>query len=112
MILHRGDPISGAILVQTLHQGQPGAILEKISSIGSSVSSVSSGSSGSSVSSGWIALGPDSKADDAARSAYIERRIHNDPDLWVVELDSAGGEEFSATGEFLLDFAALQHNSC
>ena len=106
MILHRGDPISGAILVQTLHQGQPGAILEKISSIGSS------GSSGSSVSSGWIALGPDSKADDAARSAYIERRIHNDPDLWVVELDSAGGEEFSATGEFLLDFAALQHNSC
>lgn len=71
-VLARGDATAGALLIQLAQRGVPGALLERTLDRSGAYA--------------WTPTGPD---DDAARAAYIARRRHSDPDLWVVELDSA-----------------------
>ena len=42
-----------------------------------------------------IESGP-SDSSDTGVTAYWRRRVQRDPDLWVIELDIAGGERFAA----------------
>jgi len=74
MVLAKGDATAGAILIQLANRGEAGALIER-----------TLGPEGYA----WRATGP---ADPAERSDYIARRRRNDPDLWVVELDSAQAE--------------------
>ncbi len=82
MILAKGDPTSGVILVQALEKGQFTGLFERMSDYaGGHVLS---------------RCGPDAGADPAALAEYIARRRRSDPDLWLVELDVADAERFAA----------------
>ena len=41
---------------------------------------------------GWQPIFPNGPADDAEAEAYIERSIKRDPDLWIIEVERADGE--------------------
>jgi hypothetical protein len=81
MMLARGDPMGGAILIIALERGANPRALER-------------------------GIGPDGRvallnwtppeADPDAITHYWQRRRCNDPDLWVVELDVPSVERFAA----------------
>jgi len=80
-VLHKGDPMAGAIAVILAERGARRCILERL-------------------------LQPDGDyawqstrrevADEAGFAAFLERRRRFDPDLWIVELDIASAERFAA----------------
>ncbi|OYY71929.1 DUF1491 family protein [Sphingomonas sp. 28-63-12] len=82
MVLAKGDPQAGAILVITCHKGKKFKVLER--AIGPS---------------GLVELmavsGP-AGDDPGPITDYWQRRRARDPDLWVVELDIADAERFAA----------------
>lgn len=78
MVLVKGDPTSGTILVQALEKGQETGFFERISDYA-----------------GGYRLAP-CGPDAADRPAYIERRRRSDPDLWIIELDVPEAERLAA----------------
>ena len=73
MILHRGDPDAGAVMVATLCRGDATGLFER-----------TLGATG-------YAVAPVGPADAADQPDYLARRRRADPDLWVVELEGNGG---------------------
>ena len=71
MVLAKGDATAGAILLQLADRGVPGPLLERQLGLDGYR---------------WREIGP---TDTGARDAYLARRRHGDPDLWIVELDHA-----------------------
>ncbi|WP_375391162.1 DUF1491 family protein [uncultured Sphingomonas sp.] len=77
VVLAKGDPQAGAVLVVARARGGPVRLLER-------------------------GIGPDGRpglidatpADDP--DSYIARRRSRDPDLWVIELDGADSERLAA----------------
>lgn len=87
MVLARGDPQAGAILVVTLERGRnPQAFERGIGPTGETQ---------------LMPVGPEAGSAEAELSAYWQRRRARDPDLWVVELDIPAAERFAA--ETILD---------
>jgi hypothetical protein len=80
-VLHMGDRDAGAILIQCLEKGQDSVILEPRSTLNGGRE--------------WVATGPDAKSDAAEQAQYFGRRIHNDPDIWILELDIAMAAQFA-----------------
>lgn len=77
-VIAHGDDHGGAILIECREQGRAGPLIERqFDGI-------------------WQAVGPESAADPDARTAYLERRRHADPDLWLIELDIADAPQFVA----------------
>jgi hypothetical protein len=82
MILAKGDATAGGILLVAYHKGtnprffEPGLGPDGMPAL--------------------IASGPQDIGDEAAVSAYWQRRRGFDGDLWVVELDIADAERFAA----------------
>jgi hypothetical protein len=74
MVLAKGDATAGALLIQLAERGEPGPLLERRLDLDGAYR--------------WSPTGPD---DPDQRGDYIARRRRNDPDLWVIELDVAGG---------------------
>ena len=77
-VLNRGDETSGAILLICMEKGVVQSVREHVLDRTGRYA--------------WVAVGPD---DDAARTAYLDRRRARDPDLWLVELDIANAERFT-----------------
>lgn len=71
MVLAKGDPESGAILLALADRGIAGPLLER--------------ALGPTGTYRWSDAGPD---DVKQQPDYIARRRQRDPDLWVIELDS------------------------
>lgn len=82
MVLVKGDPISGVILVQALEKGREIGLFERISDYAGGYR--------------LTACGPVADSEPGAVTAYIERRRRSDPDLWVIELDIVDAERFAA----------------
>lgn len=82
MVLARGDATAGAILLLTMEKGGNPRFFER-----------GIGPDGAPA---LIVSGPAELADEAAASAYWQRRRARDSDLWVVELDIAEAERFAA----------------
>ncbi|MDV3458584.1 DUF1491 family protein [Sphingomonas sp. HF-S4] len=82
MVLAKGDATAGGILVLTYHKGTNPRFFER----GLGPEGVPA----------LIASGPQDMGDEAAVSAYWQRRRGFDADLWVVELDIADAERFTA----------------
>lgn len=80
VVVAKGDDIAGTILVMCMERGQQGAIIERVLSL-----------DGNYV---WRDLGVARQKD--AVEAYIVRRRQSDPDIWVIELDIADAERFTA----------------
>lgn len=73
VVLARGDPTAGALLIQLAERGRAGALLERRLDPNGEYR--------------WAETGPD---DVAERDDYLARRRRADPDLWIVELELAG----------------------
>lgn len=82
MVLARGDGDAGTILLLLTERGVPHALLER--------------ALGASGDYGWRHAGPQNIDGYQEVNPYIERRRGYDGDLWVVELDVAGVERFTA----------------
>ncbi|WP_264942538.1 DUF1491 family protein [Sphingomonas canadensis] len=80
-VLARGDDTAGGILILACERGSGGRLFER--GLGPS---------------GDPALLPSGPADgdDSALTDYWRRRRERDPDLWVVEIDSADAEAIAA----------------
>ena len=76
-VLAKGDAQAGAILIITADRGQDQRLLER--GIGPD---------------GKIALIESTPAEDL--DGYWRRRRARDPDLWLIELDIAGAQQFAA----------------
>jgi hypothetical protein len=79
MVIRKGDPRAGAVLVKVLDRAAGAARLyaEATRSDGERI---------------WMQ--PHPGADDAALDAYAERARRIDPDLWLLEIDDAKGRHF------------------
>ena len=78
MILKKGDPVSGAILVQCLEKGRNPKLYERMPSL-----------NGKPV---WEAIWSEDTDNKGNLSEYLERRTSRDGDLWVIEVDIADSE--------------------
>jgi hypothetical protein len=81
-VLHRGDAISGVILVQCLEKGEKTGLFERAPDF----------------SGGYrlVHCGPSVDAESDVADQYMARRLRSDPDLWLIELDIADAERFAA----------------
>jgi len=91
VIVHKGDPVSGAILILCLEKGRYPKLFEKMPSLDGKPN--------------WQVIWSEELRDQGKAgelSAYIERRKARDSDLWMIELDVADQTLFngivSATG--------------
>ena len=82
MILARGDPDRGALLLLIAHRGGHVACLER-----------SFGVSGAYA---WQRVGPEAGATAETVQNWSQKRREYDPDLWLIELDVPQPERFIA----------------
>jgi hypothetical protein len=75
MVLAKGDPTSGAMLLVAAERGVPRAVYER-----------SLGPDGYELRAG----GPRDLAEPGVLSDYLARRRRSDPDIWIVEIDGDG----------------------
>jgi hypothetical protein len=79
MVLHKGDKHGGALMVQCRDRGQMGALMERRWTMDGGVM--------------WDAVGPSESTSEDQQNDYLAKRLRNDPDLWVVELDIANAAQ-------------------
>lgn len=81
-VLHSGDGISGAIIVQCPDEDRRPRLFERMPDF----------------SRGYILapIATTSWGDEEQIAQYLDRRYRSDPDLWVVELDVPNGEQLAA----------------
>jgi len=82
MILHKGETLSGTIVVQIVERGRSQGFFERITTLNGTVE--------------LSPCGPRNTGQDQENSQYIERRVRVDPDMWIVELDVADGYQLAA----------------
>lgn len=82
VVVCKGDPTSGAILVLCLEKGRNSALCERLLTPQGTY--------------GWQRTGPQDIDNIEEVSRYIERRTSRDPDLWVLELDIPNAERLIA----------------
>ncbi|AUW56923.1 DUF1491 domain-containing protein [Sphingobium sp. SCG-1] len=80
-VLHKGDAISGTILVQCLDKGKETGLFERISDYAGGYR--------------LVACGPDKDGGPHLVADYIARRRRSDPDLWLIELDIVDAERLA-----------------
>lgn len=82
VVVRKGDPTSGAILILCLEKGRNSALCERLLSPSGSYE--------------WQRIGPQDIENVDELNHYIERRARRDPDLWVLELDIPNAERLIA----------------
>ena len=82
MVLRKGDPDQGAVLLVVTSRGRHVAFLERVLS-----------PSGNYV---WEAAGPGDSAKPEEVAQFLARRARFDADSWLIELDIAEPERFIA----------------
>ncbi len=82
MIIAKGDPSAGAIILQLLEKGVLSGLWERALT-----------ASGGYV---WVSCGPQDIDNVSEIDAYILRSRARDTDLWVIELDVPDVERFTA----------------
>ncbi|MBT2188595.1 DUF1491 family protein [Sphingobium nicotianae] len=81
-VLHKGESMSGAIVVQVVESARHTGFFERIMGLDGR--------------SHLVSTGPKLVSDFSDISQYIDRRLRADPDIWFVELDVAEGEQLAA----------------
>ena len=77
-VLHKGEREAGTILVSLTDRGAPARLFERLPF-----------ADGSRL---WSLAREEDPQDRQAFADYLARRVRQDPDVWVVELDIAHGE--------------------
>lgn len=81
MVLRKGDPTSGAILIVSLIKGRDAGLFERFPSLEGDLS--------------WHALGKQVIENEQEITEIWHRRANRDPDLWVIELNVASEERLT-----------------
>ena len=81
MVLRKGDPIAGAIMLIGLVRGQNPVVYERFPSLDGS--------------SPWQTINSKSSATEHDIVMLWQKRAERDPDLWVIELDVASPERLN-----------------
>jgi hypothetical protein len=81
-VLHRGEAMSGAIVVQIVERGENIGLFERVTGLDGKTE--------------LVPVGPDNLSEFSALSDYIARRTRVDPDIWFLELDVADGQRLAA----------------
>lgn len=82
IIVRRGDPDRGSILVIVTSRGRHVAILERtMAGVGDYA---------------WTRSGPAESCESALVAQFLSERARFDPDIWAIELDIANPERFIA----------------
>lgn len=81
-VVARGDRDAGGILTILADRGTPERLLERILDVSGSYR--------------WQSVGPKDIIGYQDLNGYIQRRRRADSDLWIIELDTAGVEQFAA----------------
>ncbi len=85
VVLKKGDPVSGAIVLSCLIRGQDTVIYEKFPSL-----------SGQTEWTKTLQITMSENADSQDKyDAYLNRRAAQDRDLWLIELDTADQERLT-----------------
>lgn len=81
VVLHKGDAVAGALLVQCRNGAGDIRLFERQPDYAK----------------GYIVIpcATQSWGNEAQIAQYIDRRLRSDPDLWVIELDSANAERLA-----------------
>ena len=82
-VLHKGDAISGIIMVQIAHRGGEPSVYERVPDFSGGYQLLP------------VAAKYSGNAEELAQ--YIDRRCKTDPDLWLIELDVANAEQLAAS---------------
>jgi hypothetical protein len=81
-VVAKGDETAGAILVLAAQKGRVTGVFERLMSAGSGYV--------------WTPVGPQDVEDEREIEQYLARRRGNDPDLWLIELDTPDTARFVA----------------
>jgi hypothetical protein len=81
-VIHRGDAVGGAIILDCVNRGERDLVIEKYTDFDGNQ--------------GWRLAGPPPGAPQEEGDERLARRVKNDPDLWIVELDIPQAERFAA----------------
>jgi len=81
-VLYKGDPISGAIIVQLRNSDNEILTFERISHYTGGYQ--------------LMPIATEYSSDIEEMALYLDRRRRSDPDLWVLELDVANAEQLVA----------------
>lgn len=82
MILQRGAPEAGALLIELRENGRFQGLFERVWSVEGHYQ--------------WCQISSQGINSEEEISGFIDRRRRFDPDLWVVELDTANAQRFVA----------------
>ena len=82
MILHKGDPERGALLIVIRSKGDYVACLERTLTMDGAYR--------------WAKTGPEGDESGQKLAEFLNRRTDFDPDSWLIELDIAHPERFIA----------------
>jgi hypothetical protein len=81
-VLHKGERDAGTILVVLVERGANARLFERMPQLNGTRA--------------WTQSKEEDHESKREFSDYLERRVKQDPDLWIVELDIACGERFIA----------------
>jgi hypothetical protein len=81
-VIAKGDDAAGSILVLAAQKGRVTGVFERLMSVGSGYV--------------WTAVGPQDVEGEQEIEQYLARRRGNDPDLWLIELDTPDTARFVA----------------
>jgi hypothetical protein len=81
-VLAKGDPVSGALLLQLLERGEFFSLFERMPDRTGVYQ--------------WSEVGPQGSDKKENLESYLDRRQLRDPDLWIVELDVPDAQRFVA----------------
>ena len=82
MVLHKGEAMSGSIVVQLLDRGVNLGFFERVTSLSGGLE--------------LVPCGPKDLSQNMEMAHYIARRTAVDPDIWFIELDTALGHQLAA----------------
>ncbi len=81
-VLHKGDAIAGAIIVQAVDADRRTQLFERISDFSGGYK--------------LLPIATQSGIDPDTLTQYIDRRVRSDPDIWIIELDVPNVERLAA----------------
>ncbi len=81
-ILAKGDESGGSIIIVLAEKGQVSGVFERVLGLGGVYA--------------WMPVGPQDVDEPGLIQHYIDQRRQNDPDLWLIELDTPDPARFIA----------------
>jgi hypothetical protein len=77
-VVHKGAPASGTVMVRIVMRGKGSKLLNQARDMEGKT--------------GWMDIFEGEAVDESRIDSYIERAIARDPDVWVIEVEDAGGK--------------------